>query len=191
MVLRVTQYGEPILRAKGEKIEDFGLRLQELIDNMFDTMEAAHGIGLAAQQVGENKLLCIVDVTGIEDRPSQLWLDGKEADVEAFMPLVLINPKIVHEGAEEVGPEGCLSFPNIYGDVPRPSKINVEAQDRNGKTYTFQAGGLLARCVLHEFDHLNGLLFIDRMTTEEREKIRNDVATLKSQTDSWLKSQKK
>lgn len=187
MVLRVTQYGEPILRKKGATIENFDSELHKLIDDMFDTMEAAQGIGLAAQQIGKALQLCIVDISGVEDRPSTLWLDGKESDVEEFMPLVLINPEAKHLGQEESGPEGCLSFPGIYGDVPRPGKIQVKAQDGDGTNYEFECEGLLARCVLHEIDHLNGLLFIDRMNNAERDKIRDEVADLKATTDAWLK----
>lgn len=189
MVKRVTQYGEPILREKGKALSEFGPELHKLIDDMFDTMEAAQGIGLAAQQVGEPLLLCIVDVTGIEDRPSALWLDGEESDVEKFMPLVLINPSIEHVGEGESGPEGCLSFPNIYGDVKRPGKIKVKALDGNGKEYGFECDGLLSRCIQHEVDHLNGILFIDRMEKVERDKIKVEVTELKANTDAWMKSQ--
>jgi peptide deformylase len=178
MVLRITQYGEPVLREKGQPVEKFDGELHRLIDDMFDTMEAAHGIGLAAQQVGQPLQLCIVDVSGVEDRPSRLWLDGHESDVEEFMPLVLINPKLELKGTQEPGPEGCLSFPEIYGEVSRPSTAKVTALDGDGNEYTFECSGLLARCIQHEVDHLNGLLFIDRMDKVERERIRDEVQNL-------------
>ncbi len=178
MVLRITQYGEPVLREKGRPVEKFDGELHRLIDDMFDTMEAAHGIGLAAQQVGQPLQLCIVDVSGVEDRPSRLWLDGEESDVEEFMPLVLINPKLELKGTQEPGPEGCLSFPEIYGEVSRPSTAKVTALDGDGNEYTFECSGLLARCIQHEVDHLNGLLFIDRMDKVERERIRDEVQNL-------------
>ena len=106
------------------------------------------------------------------------------------MPLVLINPSIEMIGDGELGPEGCLSFPNIYGEVNRPGKIKVKALNGNGKEYEFECDGLLSRCVQHEVDHLNGILFIDRMEGDERGKIKGEVAELKARTDAWIKSQK-
>ena len=191
MVLRITKYGEPILRQKGAMVEAFDGNLHKLIDDMFDTMEAAQGIGLAAQQIGQAIQLCIVDVTGVDDRPSALFIDGKESDVEEFMPLVLINPRIELSGSQEAGPEGCLSFPSIYGEVTRPQRARVTAKDGHGNEFSFECEGLLSRCIQHEVDHLNGLLFIDRMNGAERDKIRDEVNDLHEGTKEWLASKSK
>ncbi|MCD8535312.1 MAG: peptide deformylase [Verrucomicrobia bacterium] len=189
MVLRITKYGEPVLREKGQPIEKMDESLHAFIDDMFDTMEAANGIGLAAQQVGRAMQLCIVDVSDMDDRPSRLWIDGKECDVEAFMPLVLINPTLELSGEQIPGPEGCLSFPEIYGEVSRPDKAKVKALDGYGKAIEFECSGLLSRCIQHEVDHLNGLLFIDRMDKAERERIREEISGLAEDTRLWLEHQ--
>ena len=152
MVLPVVKYGDPVLRRRGENIVKIDVALKQLISNLFETMYAAHGIGLAAQQIGVAKQVAVVDVRGVKDRPSQLWVEGHTCDVDSFMPLVLINPLISPSGDFEVGPEGCLSFPEIYGDIRRPSKIEVTALNERGESFHFTAGGLLARAIQHEAD---------------------------------------
>jgi peptide deformylase len=107
MILPILQYGEPILRAKGKRIDEIDDRIRELAANMIETMHAAHGVGLAAQQIGEVLQLTVLDISAIEDRPSTLKLDGKDADPKTAMPLVLINPEIELRGETEVGLEGC------------------------------------------------------------------------------------
>src|SRR5438094_6103761 len=113
MILPILQYGDPILRAKGERIEKIDDRVREVAANMIETMHAAHGVGLAAQQIGESLQLTVLDISAVEDRPSTLKLDGKDALPETAMPLVLINPEIELRGEMEIGVEGCLSFPEI------------------------------------------------------------------------------
>ena len=132
MILSVVKYGNPVLRRRGAKIEPVTPEIHNLIADMFETMRSSKGIGLAAQQVGHAIQLAIVDVRGVKDRPSKLWLDGQEADVESFMPLVLINPKVTAVGATIAGPEGCLSFPEIFGEVVRPAEVDVVAQNERG-----------------------------------------------------------
>jgi peptide deformylase len=153
---------------------------------MFETMKAARGVGLAAQQVGRAIQLTVIDVRGMKDRPSLLWIQGQPADPDSFMPLVLINPVISPLGPREAGPEGCLSFPQIYGDVIRPSEVEVTAQNERGESYSFKAGGLLARAVQHEVDHLNGILFIDRMDSETRAEVKPEVDELQAETKERL-----
>ena len=179
MVLPVVKYGSPVLRKKGERIDKIAPEINALIEDMFDTMHAARGVGLAAQQVGKALQLTVIDVTGIEDRPSTLELNGKSADVEAFMPLVLINPVVTPVGPPVSGPEGCLSFPEIYSDITRPESVDVTALDRYGNPIQFRCGGLLARAVQHETDHLNGILFIDRMTREDKEELKPDLERIR------------
>ena len=163
MILPILQYGDPILRAKGRQIEEIDDRIRELAASMIETMHAAHGVGLAAQQVGEDLQLTVLDVSAVEDRPSMLKVDGTDVDPKTAMPLVLINPEIELLGETEVGVEGCLSFPEITGDIERAQSVRVRAQNLEGDTIEFEAGGLLARAIQHEHDHLHGILFIDRM----------------------------
>ncbi len=165
MILPILQYGDPILRAKGKRIEQIDDRIRELAVNMIETMHAAHGVGLAAQQIGEALQLTVLDISPIEDRPSTLKLDGKDADPKTAMPLVLINPEIELRGETEVGVEGCLSFPEITGDIERAQSVTVRAQTLEGDAIQVEASGFLARAIQHEGDHLNGILFIDRMNS--------------------------
>ena len=182
MVLPVVRYGDPVLRKKGAKIETITPEIQQLVADMFETMKHAHGIGLAAQQVGRAVQLTTIDLRGVKDRPSRLWLAGQEADVESFMPLVLINPVVRPVGTRASGPEGCLSFPDIFGEIERTAEAEVTAQNERGESFSFKAGGLLARAIQHEVDHLNGILFIDRMDTETRADVQPDIDVLLAKT---------
>ena len=127
MVLPVVKYGHPALRQKGARIPQVTDETRQFVADMFETMRHAHGVGLAAQQVGRALQLAVIDVRGVTDRPSQLWIDGHPASVDAFMPLVLINPTVTPVGARVRGPEGCLSFPEIFGDVERQGEVEVTA----------------------------------------------------------------
>ncbi len=189
MVLPVVRYGDPVLRKKGAKIESITPEIQQLVADMFETMKHAHGIGLAAQQIGRALQLTTLDLRGVKDRPSRLWLAGQEADVESFMPLVLINPVVRPVGARASGPEGCLSFPEIFGDIERTSEAEVTAQNERGESFSFKAGGLLARAIQHEVDHLNGILFIDRMDTETRADVQPDIDVLLAKTKAAMAKQ--
>ena len=186
MVLPVVKYGNPVLRQRGAPIAKLDDALRRLVADMFDTMYSARGVGLAAQQVGHALQLAVIDVRGIKDRPSQLWLQGHPADVEAFMPLVLINPVIRATGDPVSGPEGCLSFPEIYGEILRPPEAEVTALNERGESFEFRAGGLLARAIQHEVDHLNGLLFIDRMASGVRSEVQSEVDDLQAETRRGL-----
>jgi peptide deformylase len=187
MVFPVVKYGHPILRKKGVRVTEFTSELQEYIGNLFETMYQARGVGLASQQVGQALQICVIDVRGMKDRPSQLWLSGQEAEVDAFMPLALINPVIKPRGVPLAGPEGCLSFPEIYAEVVRPSEVDVTALNQRGESFEFRAGGLLARAVQHEVDHLNGILFIDRMDAENLGDVRAEIDALMAKTRQQLK----
>ena len=191
MILPVVKYGNPVLRQKGARIEKITSEIKQLIADMFETMYATKGIGLAAQQVGKAVQLTVIDVRGVTDRPSTLELDGKPADVEKFMPLVLINPEIKPLNDPVAGPEGCLSFPELYGDVVRPESVEVKALDAKGKPIEFRCGGLLARAAQHETDHLNGILFIDRMDRKSKSEIRDELDALQAETKAALEAAKK
>ncbi|HTI68503.1 MAG TPA: peptide deformylase [Candidatus Limnocylindria bacterium] len=187
MALPIVKYGDPVLRRKGERVGPVTDEIRDFVALMLDTMADARGVGLAAQQVGRAIQLAVVDVRGVKDRPSQLWLDGAEASVDAFMPLVLIDPVIRPTGEKVKGPEGCLSFPEIYGDVERPGEVEVSARNEQGEEYRFKAGGLLARAIQHEVDHLNGVLFIDRMDAESRTEAQPDIELLMAATRKVLR----
>ena len=178
MLLTIAKYGNPVLRQKGARIERITPEIEQLVSDMLETMRAAAGVGLAAQQI---------DVRGVKDRPSTLELAGKAADVKGFMPVVLINPEIKPLGEPVAGPEGCLSFPEIYSDITRPAFVDVTATNLKGDKYSFRAGGLLGRAVQHEVDHLNGILFIDRMTTEAKAELKPELEALQSATKAALK----
>jgi peptide deformylase len=186
MVLEVVKYGHPTLRARGARIEAVTPEIKQLVAEMFETMYASKGIGLAAQQVAHALQLTVIDVRGVTDRPSTLELDGQAADVDAFMPLVLINPELAPFGEPVTGAEGCLSFPEMYADITRPESVEVKALDRDGRPIHFRCGGLLARAVQHEVDHLNGILFIDRMERLTKEELRPELEELQAATKAQL-----
>jgi peptide deformylase len=182
MILPILQYGDPILRAKGQRIDEIDDRVRELAANMLETMHAAPGVGLAAQQIGEALQLTVLDVSAVEDRPSMLKLDGTDVDPKTAMPLVLINPEIELHGETEVGVEGCLSFPEITGDIERAQSVIVHAQTLEGGTLHIEASGFLARAIQHEGDHLNGILFIDRMRSAAKAALSSRLRRLQKET---------
>ena len=182
MILQIFEYGDPILRVKGKPIENMDDRIRELAANMIETMHAANGVGLAAQQIGEALQLTVLDVSLVEDRPSTLKLDGKDVDPKAAMPLVLINPEIELRGTTEVGVEGCLSFPEITGDIERAKSVIVRAQTLDGGTIEIEASGFLARAIQHEGDHLNGILFVDRMNSAAKAALSSRLKRLQKET---------
>lgn len=167
MSLEIVQYGHPALRAKGKPIEKIDEALVELVEEMLQTMYDADGVGLAAQQIGRPIQLCVIDVEGVTDRPSALRIDGKPAEIAEHMPMVLINPEIEPFGKERAGAEGCLSFPGVRAEIVRPASVRVKARTLDGSVLEFEADGLLARAVQHEYDHLQGVLFIDRMSPKD------------------------
>ena len=187
MPLFVVKYGTPVLRQKGARIESITPTIKKLAADMFEATYSSKGIGLAAQQVGVAMQLTVIDVRGVTDRPSSLESNGKPADVSGFMPLVLINPDVKPVGQPVSGPEGCLSFPEIYADITRPDVVDVKALSLEGKSLEFRCGGLLARVVQHEADHLNGILFIDRMDKKTKEELRDELELLMAETKARLK----
>ncbi len=166
MILNIVEYGHPALRSKGRRIETIDARIAKLAGDMIDTMNDAHGVGLAAQQVGLPLQICVIDVLDAEE-PGDMIVNGAPAALEDYMPLVLLNAEVEKIGAEEAATEGCLSFPGMQGRISRPPEVRVQAQTLEGETLVFSANGLLARAVQHEHDHLHGILFIDRMDPED------------------------
>jgi peptide deformylase len=147
-ILDIRVLGDPILREDTKPVTEITDELRALVRNMFETMYLAKGIGLAAPQVGRTERLAVVDV---DDNP-----------------LVIINPEVVHSEGKEKGEEGCLSIPDVYGDVERPARVRVRATDLDGKEIELEADGLFARCLQHEIDHLHGKLFIDYLSVLKR-----------------------
>ena len=164
MILEIVQFGHPALRARGVPVQEVTEAVRKLAGDMLDTMRDADGVGLAAQQVAVPLQLAVVDVTGVEDRPSAMWVGGEPVKVEDWMPLVLINPEVELGGGRETGTEGCLSFPNMTAQISRASRVKVRSRLLDGREVEFEAEGLLSRALQHEVDHLNGVLFVDRMS---------------------------
>src|SRR3989440_1888498 len=187
MILPILQYGDPILRVKGERIEKIDHRVRELAADMIETMHAAHGVGLAGQQIGQPWQLTVLDVSAVEDRPSTLKLSGKNVDPKSAMPIVLINPEIELRGETELGVEGCLSFPEITGDIERAQSVLVRAQSLEGELFQIEASGLLARAIQHEHDHLHGILFIDRMNSAAKAVLSSRLKRLQKETKRGIR----
>jgi len=147
-------------------------------------MREADGVGLAAPQVGISLQIAVVDLRRVEKRPSSLEIDGKPVDWRTRMPLFFCNPMLTLTRKREDADEGCLSFPNIYGAVRRSLRIRMDYQDLQGKPVSLHAGGLLARALQHEVDHLQGILFIDRMEPETRKSIAPSLLELMNRAQS-------
>jgi peptide deformylase len=188
MALRIVHYNNPVLRTKGEIVNAFDASLAKFASDMIDAMHEAGGIGLAAQQVGRPVQVCVVDLR--ESDAEFTWeLDGAKPPMDLFMPMVLVNPKItVMAGTPDtVYEEGCLSFPKIRGDVMRPDAITAHFQDERGIPHILKCDGLFSRCIQHEVDHLNGVLFIDRMEKNTRVAINDAVKALAKETKAAAK----
>ena len=173
MALReILIYDDPALRQVAKHVKEITAEHRELASDMAETMYDASGIGLAAVQVGVLQRLIVVDAE---------WARGEEDDRPPKEPLTMINPEIVEESDEDEDyKEGCLSLPEIEGDVWRSTKIKVKYQDLDGQEVVQDAEDLLARCIQHEIDHLNGVLFIDRMSETKRKKLNNALRRLAS-----------
>jgi len=188
MALKIVHYNDPILRKKGAKVTVFDDTLGDLADDMVAAMHEAEGIGLAAQQVGRALQLCVIDLTAAK-RDFTWELDGKKSPLDLWMPTALVNPVItVLPGPETSYEEGCLSFPEIRGDVMRPDAIRVDFQDLEGGKHTLVCNGLLGRCIQHEADHLNGVLFIDRMEKKVRKELDSAIEDLAKHTKESARS---
>lgn len=183
MSLEIVHYNDPVLRRKGEKITAFDDALAALAAGMIETMHQAQGIGLAAQQVGRALQLFVVDLRSTEAEFD--WeIDGAKPPLELFMPIVAVNPKltVAKKTPTAAVEEGCLSFPEIRGNVERALRVSAKYQDQHGLPHTLECTGLFARCLLHEADHVNGILFIDRMTKAVRAEIDEAVKALAKRT---------
>ena len=166
-LLPILEFPDPRLRTKAAALEPAHLAdpaFQRLVDDMFETMYEAPGIGLAASQVDVHQRFMVIDVSEEKNRP-----------------LVFVNPEILDRAGEQVYQEGCLSVPNIFADVTRANEITVRALDRHGQPFEMHVDGLLAVCVQHEMDHLEGKLFVDYLSPLKREMVRKKLAKAKRQ----------
>lgn len=156
MILKIVKYPEPVLQQPGEPVTEFNDELHKLAADMFETTYASQGIGLAAPQVGVSKRVTVIDLSMGKD-PAQ--------------KLVLVNPEIIQREGRQYEEEGCLSFPEIREKVPRAAKVRIRAQDLDGKWFEMDGDELLARAFQHEIDHLDGMLFIFRMSALKRDMV--------------------
>jgi len=163
-ILPVRLYGDPVLREKSRPIDTFDADLARLVDDMFETMRAYRGVGLAGNQVGVAQRVLVIEVLGEEGEPP--------------LRLALINPRLSQHEGQQVDEEGCLSIPGVYDDVKRAMQVRVEAQDIQGQPLDFVAEGYLARIVQHEVDHLDGVLFTDRLSPLRRQFLRRALEAL-------------
>ncbi len=165
-IYAIVKYGDPILEKPSNSISKFDAELAELAEDMFATMYAAQGIGLAAPQIGKNIRLAVVDVTS-----------GKNPEAK----IVLVNPEIIAGEGEKREEEGCLSIPGFRGYVVRPQFVTIKAQDAKGEPFEIRGEDLLARAFCHEIDHLNGILFLQHLSMLKRDLIRRKIKKLKKQ----------
>jgi peptide deformylase len=164
MIHPIVKFGDPVLETSSKPVENFDEELQTLINDMFESMYAAQGVGLAAPQIGINRRLAVIDVT-----------NGKNPEAK----IVCANPEIIHTEGEQREEEGCLSVPGFRGHVLRPLYVTVRAQDATGKEFEMRGEGLLARAFCHEIDHLNGTLFITHLSILKRDLIKRKIRKLK------------
>lgn len=171
MILPITQYGNPVLRVKCEPVtpEQIDDKFRTLVADMIETTHEANGIGLAAPQIGRNIQLVVIDIPEEEEeegeQPEMAIVNGEERPISTLMPLVFINPTIEPYGKQYLFTEGCLSVRNIRANVARPDRVKASLPQLDGSVLEIDCGGLLARCLQHECDHLNGFLFVDRVSS--------------------------
>ena len=180
MTLPIVQYGDPVLRKRCKPVGEVTEELVALSEQMIETMHEAHGIGLAAPQIGRDLRLAVVDVSHDPECVSVLRVDGEDVGVEEIMPLIFINPEFELSGEREAMEEGCLSIQDIRADVRRPSVVKGTFGLLDGRTIELEADGLLARVIQHETDHLNGVLFIDRVSAATKLSLRRKLKRLQS-----------
>ncbi|MDP6991913.1 MAG: peptide deformylase [Candidatus Marinimicrobia bacterium] len=174
-LMEVVHYGDPILRKKCKPVEDYK-KLSGLIDDMFDTMYEENGIGLAANQVGVDLNLFIIDISDIEEEGESIH--------------VFINGEIIESSGESWFEEGCLSIPDVRLDVKRPETITFKYQDESGHEHTKEISGLLARAIQHEVDHLNGVFIVDRVTSTTKMTVDKTLKAIKKDALSKVKYRK-
>ena len=172
MKREIVKFGASVLRQKCPPISEVDEDVRSLVTDLFDSMRAAEGVGLAAPQIGVARRVCVIDVS---------------AQQPDYPPIALINPRILSNEGTQVGEEGCLSFPDLYGDVKRAESITVKALNLDGETFTTEGSGFYARALQHELDHLNGVLFVDHLSSLKRQLMRGALKRIKKEGEAWQK----
>jgi peptide deformylase len=169
-LLEIVKYGDPVLETPGDPVAEFDEGLKRLVSDMFETMYAARGVGLAAPQVGFSRRLFVMDCSGGQDPRARV---------------ALVNPVVLRVEGEQTGDEGCLSFPGLFFPVSRSLRAVVRAQDLSGEEFEFDGLDLEARCMLHETDHCDGIVFLDRTSPLKRELVKRKIRKLQK-TGRWV-----
>lgn len=178
MPLSIVQYGDPVLRQQCRPVETIDDDLRKLVADMIETMVEANGVGLAAPQVGVDLQLAVVDVSHDPECVSYLQVNGEDAELADIMPLVFINPGLEFGQEKETDLEGCLSIEGIRYEVRRPADVKATLPQLDGTTLVIETDGLLARALQHEIDHLNGILFVDRLSAVGKVSVKNRLKRL-------------
>lgn len=178
MILDIVQYGHPVLRQKCRTVTEVDDTIRELATDMIETMIDANGVGLAAPQVGIDLRLAVVDVSHDPECISFLKVNGVDADLSSIMPLVFINPELTFGQQKESSIEGCLSIQGVRAEVRRPMEVTAQLTLLDGTQLEIETDGLLARAIQHETDHLNGVLFVDRLSAVGKVSMKNRLKRL-------------
>lgn len=178
MILPIVIYGDPVLRVKCKPITEVTEEIRTLSQDMIETMHNARGVGLAAPQIGIALQLAVIEVPPDDESVTYVRINGEDTPLAEAMPLIFLNPKLDHGKEKAMGEEGCLSIPDLRSEVRRSAGVKVEYQTLDGETKTIEADGLLARALQHEIDHLNGILFIDRLSAAAKLGVRRKLKRL-------------
>lgn len=181
MIRNIVFYPDPVLRRTGDRVTEVTAEVRQLAADMVETMYDANGVGLAAPQVGVSLQLAVIDVAHDEECVSYLRVNGEEKSLAEICPLVFLNPILEMFGAKEKSEEGCLSFPDLRGDIVRPSEVRATVETLDGQKLVIETDGLFARAFQHEVDHLFGKLFIDRMSSARKLAIRRHLKEMQEQ----------
>ena len=175
MILNIVQLGDPVLREQCIAVAEITEEINRMAEDMLETMYYAHGVGLAAPQVGRALRMAVIDVSHDPECITYLKINGEDVDMMECMPLVILNPELSLDGPRAIETEGCLSIRGVRAPVGRPSQVRVKFQMLDGQVVELETDGLLARAFQHEIDHLNGVLFIDRISPAAKMAIRKEM----------------
>ena len=175
MIFPIVTFGNDRLRKKAAPVTAITPEIKNLVADMLETMYHAEGVGLAAEQIGRDEAVCVIDVPTQAEKP-----DCREANASIEMPLVMLNPEIVSTSGSQRNSEGCLSFPEIHVMVTRPIEVTATFTNLNGERQTITARGLLSRAIQHEIDHLNGVLLVDRMSALQKVSVSGKLKRLQA-----------
>lgn len=191
MLLEIVQVGHPVLRELCAPVKEITPEISALAENMLETMYHAHGVGLAAPQIGVALRMAVIDVSHDPRCITFMTINGEEVDMPEHMPLIIINPELELDGPRSVDTEGCLSIRGIRAPVGRPSTIRCRYTQLDGTEVVIETDGLLARAFQHEIDHLDGILFLDRISPAAKMAIRKQLKSLGTSVDAFPAPQTK